>query len=142
MMEQDSSIIQTKTVPKYKDLGCPTILIVIKGTKIEHALLDLGVSVNLLPYFVYKKLGLGELKSTPVTLQLDDRSIRIPREVVEDVLVHVDKFYFLVDFVVLDMQSVANSETQIFIILGRPFLSTSDAFIQCRNGIVRLEHDS
>ena len=67
-MEQASSIIQTKTVPKYKDLGCPKISIVIGGTKIEHALLDLGASVNLLPYFVYENLGLGELKPTSVTL--------------------------------------------------------------------------
>ncbi|GFZ10975.1 hypothetical protein Acr_22g0003730 [Actinidia rufa] len=45
----------------------------------QHALLDLGASVNLLPYTVYKKLGLGELKPTSVTLQLADRSVRIPR---------------------------------------------------------------
>ncbi|GFY97735.1 hypothetical protein Acr_12g0002760 [Actinidia rufa] len=42
LMEQASSIIQTKTVPKYKDLGCLTISIVIGDTKIEHALFDLG----------------------------------------------------------------------------------------------------
>ncbi|XP_057506563.1 uncharacterized protein LOC130789773 [Actinidia eriantha] len=122
LMEQASSIIQTKTVPKYKDPGCPTISIVIGDTKIEHALLDLGASVNLLPYSVYEKLGLGELKPTSVTLQLADRSIRIPRGGVEDVLVQVEKFYFPVDFVVLDMQPVANPDNQIPVILGRPFL--------------------
>ncbi|GFS42918.1 hypothetical protein Acr_00g0082550 [Actinidia rufa] len=106
--------------------------------KIENALLDLGTSVNLFPYFVYEKLDLGELKPTSVTLQLADRSIRIPRGVVEDVLIQVEKFYFSVDFVVLDMQLLANLETQIPVILGRPFLYTFDAFIQCRNGIVRL----
>ena len=68
LMEQASSIIQTKTVPKYKDPGCPTISIVIGGTKIEHTLLDLDTRVNLFPYFVYEKLGLEELKPTPVTL--------------------------------------------------------------------------
>ncbi|XP_057461070.1 uncharacterized protein LOC130751468 [Actinidia eriantha] len=138
LMEQTSSIIQTKTVPKYKDPGCPTISIVIGDTKIEHALLNLGASVNLFPYSVYEKLGLGELKPTSVALQLADRSIRIPRGVVEDVLVQVEKFYFLVNFVVLDMQPVANPENQIPVILGHPFLSTFNAFIQCRNGIVRL----
>ncbi|GFS36375.1 hypothetical protein Acr_00g0045610 [Actinidia rufa] len=138
LMEQASSIIQTKIVPKYKDPKCPTILIVIRDTKIEHALLDLGASVNLLPYSVYKKLGLAELKPTSVTFQLTNRSIRLPRGGVKDVLVQVEKFYFLMDFVVLDMQPVANLENQIPIILGRPFLSTSNAFIQCRNEIVRL----
>ncbi|RVW61980.1 hypothetical protein CK203_063923 [Vitis vinifera] len=37
----------------------------------EKALLDLGASVNLLPYSVYKQLGLGELKPTSITLCLD-----------------------------------------------------------------------
>ena len=45
----------------------------------EKALLDLGASVNLLPYFVYKELGLGELKPTSITLFLADRSVKIPR---------------------------------------------------------------
>ena len=66
----------------------------------EKALLDLGVSVNLLPYFVYKQLGLGELKPTSITLSLADRSVKIPRGMIEDVLVQVDKLYYLVDFVV------------------------------------------
>ena len=47
---------------------------------------------------------------------------------VEDVLVQVDKFYFLADFIVLDIHLVANLSTQIPVILGRPFLKTSDAF--------------
>ena len=55
--------------------------------RVDRALLDLGASVNLLPYYIYKQLGLCELKPTSVTLQLADRSIKIPRGVVEDVLV-------------------------------------------------------
>ena len=53
----------------------------------EKALLDLGASVNLLPYSVYKKLGLGELKPTTITLSLIDRSVKIPKGTIEDVLV-------------------------------------------------------
>ncbi|RVW23782.1 hypothetical protein CK203_097596 [Vitis vinifera] len=59
----------------------------------------LGASVNLLPYSVYKQLGLGGLKPTTMTLSLADRSVKIPRGVIEDVLVQVDKFYYPVDFV-------------------------------------------
>ena len=95
-------------------------------------------SVNLLPYSVYLQLGLGELKPTPVTLQLADRSIKIPRGIIEDVLVQVDKFYFLVDFIVLDTQPVQNLVTQIPVILGRPFLATANATIQCRNGLMNI----
>uniref|UniRef100_A0A2N9FAX8 Aspartic peptidase DDI1-type domain-containing protein n=1 Tax=Fagus sylvatica TaxID=28930 RepID=A0A2N9FAX8_FAGSY len=71
---------------KYKDLGYPTISCTIGDYIIEHALLDLGASVNLLPFSVYLQLGLGELKPTFVTLQLADRSVRKPTRVVEDVL--------------------------------------------------------
>jgi len=48
---------------KYKDLGCPTISYTIGNTIIKQALLDLGASVNLLPYSVYQQLELGELKT-------------------------------------------------------------------------------
>ena len=72
----------------------------------EKTLLDLGASVNLLPYSIYKQLGLGELKPTSITLSLADRSVKIPRGMIEDVLVQVEKFYYPVDFVVLDTDPV------------------------------------
>uniref|UniRef100_A0A2N9GNA7 RNA-directed DNA polymerase n=1 Tax=Fagus sylvatica TaxID=28930 RepID=A0A2N9GNA7_FAGSY len=58
LCEQVSAIIQHNTPPKYKDPGCPTISCVIGNFRIEKALLDLGASVNLLPYSVYEQLGL------------------------------------------------------------------------------------
>ena len=95
---------------KYKDPGSPTISIVVGNSKLGHALVDLGASVNLLPYLVYVDLALGELEPTNITLQLDGRSVKIPRGILKDVLVQVDKFYFLVDFVVLDTQPVVTKE--------------------------------
>ena len=79
LTEQVSVIIQCKSPVKYKDPGCPTISMSIRGTCVERALLDLGASVNLLPYSVYKQLGLGEFKSTSITLSLADRLVNIPR---------------------------------------------------------------
>ncbi|XP_052302019.1 uncharacterized protein LOC127904107 [Populus trichocarpa] len=137
LTEHASAIIQFKTPPKYKDPGCPTISCIIGNHKIDQALLDLGASVNLIPYTVYEQLGLGEIKPTRITLQLADRSIKIPRGIVEDVLVQVDKFYFPVDFVVLDTAPIQGSNAPIPVILGRPFLATSNALINCRNGEVR-----
>ena len=110
----------------------------IGGTCVEKALLDLGASVNLLPYSMYKQLGLGELKPTSITLSLVDRSIKIPKGIVEDVLIQVDKFYYPVDFVVLDIEPVAVGANYVPIILGRPFLATSNAIIKCRNGVMQL----
>jgi hypothetical protein len=118
MTEQVSAILQCKLPLKYKDPGCPTITCMIGVRQIERALLDLGASVNLLPYSVYLQLGLGELKPTTMTLQLADRSVKVPRGIVEDVLIKVDKFYFPVDFIVLDTEPVQMVGTKIPVILG------------------------
>ena len=64
--------------------------------------------------------------------------MKIPRGIVKDVLVQVDKFYFLVDFFVLDTQPVVNQGTQFPVILGRPFLATANAIIHCRGGLITL----
>ena len=122
--KQVSAIIQCKTLVKYKDSGCLTILVNIGGTCVEKELLDLGASINVLPYSIYKNLGLGELKPTTITLYLVDRSVKIPKGTVENVLVQVDKFYYSVDFVVLDTKPVAEGANYVPIILGRPFLAT------------------
>ncbi|KAH9745636.1 hypothetical protein KPL70_004147 [Citrus sinensis] len=115
LTENVSSILQHKIPLKCKDSGSPTISCSIGNHTIENALLDLGASVNLLPYSVFVKLGLGELHPTPVVLQLADRSTKIPRGIVED-----------------------DSRKHIPIILGRPFLATANAHIQCRTGNMQL----
>ena len=138
LTEQVSAIIQSKNPVKYKDPGSPIISVNIGGTCIDKALLDLGASVNLLPYSVYKQLGLAELKPTNITLSLADRSVKIPKGIVEDVLVKVDKFYYPVDFVVLDTEPIESGPNHVPIILGRPFLATANAIINCRNGVMQL----
>ncbi|RVW80709.1 hypothetical protein CK203_053965 [Vitis vinifera] len=109
LTEQVSAIIQSKSPVKYKDPGCPTISVNIGGTHVEKALLDLGASVG-----------------------------NIPRGMIEDVLVQVDKFYYSVDFVVLDTDPTVKEANCVPIILGRPFLATSNAIINCRNGVMQL----
>ena len=138
LTEQVSAIIQSKNTVKYKDPGSPTISVNIGGNCIDKSLLGLGASVNLLPYSVYKQLGLGELKPTNITLSLADRSVKIPKGIVEDVLVKIDIFYYPVDFVVLDTEPIANEPNHVPIILGRPFLATANAIINCRNGVMQL----
>ena len=117
------------------DLGTPTISCVIGNTEIERTLLDLGAGVNLIPYSVYQQLGLGELKPTSTILQLADRSIKKPRGIVKDVIIKVDEFYYLVDFIVLDTEPVPYPEKQIPVILGHPFLATANA---CINWVMKI----
>ena len=70
------------------------------------------------------------------------RSTWVPRGMVEDILVLVDNFYFLANFIILDTQHVANPSIQIPIILGLLFLAVSNTFIQCKNGVMRLDFGS
>jgi len=137
LAEQVSAILQNNNALKYKDPGCPTISCFIGEHKIKRALLDLGASVNLLPYSVFQSLNLGELKPTSVTLLLADRSVKVPRGIIKDVLVQVDKFIYHVDCIVLDTQPVEACNS-FLVILGRPFLATSNALINCRNGLMKL----
>ena len=69
-----------------------------------------------------------------MNIQLVDRSIRYPRGIIEDVLVKIDKFIFPIDFVVLDMEE----DSDIPLILGRPFLATARTIIDVGTGELTL----
>ncbi|GAV71310.1 hypothetical protein CFOL_v3_14804 [Cephalotus follicularis] len=137
LTEQVSAVLSNKLPPKLKDPGAPLISCKIGNLQLERALLDLGASVNILPSSVYDHFGFGELKPTEVTLQLADRSLKILKGFIEDVLVKVDEFYFPVDFLVLDMETFSFGKPQS-IILGHPFLATSNACINCQSGAMDI----
>ena len=134
LTEECSAILQRKLPQKLKDPGSFTIPCTIGNAIFERALCDLGASINLMPLSIFKRLGLGEARPTTITLQLADRSLKHPRGVIEDVLVKVDKFIFLTDFIVLDMEE----DKEIPIILGRPFLATGRAMIDVQRGELKL----
>ena len=110
----------------------------IGQTTINQALLDLGASINLLPFFVYQQLRLGDLRPTRVNIQLADRSVKIPKGKITDVLIRVREFIYLIDFIILETQPVQNLKAQTSVILGCTFLATANAIINCRNGSMRL----
>ncbi|XP_021769843.1 uncharacterized protein LOC110734092 [Chenopodium quinoa] len=87
-----------------------------------------------MPYSVFKKLKLGELLPTNMTLRLADRSIKFPKGRIEDVPLKIGDFTFLVDFIVLEIAEDDN----IPIILGRSFLETLGALITVKGGIITL----
>jgi hypothetical protein len=95
LTEEVSAVLLRKLPPKLKDPGSFTIPCRIGDHDFKRALLDLGASVNLMPYTVYEMLGLGELQPTSITLQLADISIKRPRGILEDVLVKVGKLFYL-----------------------------------------------
>nr|GEV76506.1 putative reverse transcriptase domain-containing protein [Tanacetum cinerariifolium] len=89
------------------------------------ALADLGASINLMPFSVWKRISLLDLKPTCMTLELADRSISRPVGVAEDVYVKVGSFHFLADFIVVDF----DADPRVPLILRRSFLKTGRALI-------------
>ncbi|XP_025631048.1 uncharacterized protein [Arachis hypogaea] len=105
---------------------------------LEKALYDLGASINLMPLSLMKKFAIEEVKPTRMSLQMADRSLKIPNRVVENLLVKVGKFIFPADFVILDMEEEGHNS----IILGRSFLATARAIIDVEKGEMILRvHD-
>ncbi|XP_048227299.1 uncharacterized protein LOC125369331 [Ricinus communis] len=132
---QVASIMLQHQLPlKMKDHGSFTIDITIGDKKHIKAMLDLGASINLMPYSMYERLGLGELKPTTMSLQFADRSIKYPRDIVEDLLVQVGKLKISVDFVVLDMENAPTRDKEQTILLGRPFMATTRTVIDMHDG--------
>ncbi|GJW05762.1 reverse transcriptase domain-containing protein [Tanacetum coccineum] len=125
MNEKCSAVLLNKLPSKEKDLGSFTIPCNIGQIHIDNALADLGASISLMPYTMYKKLGLGEPKATRMSLELVDRSIQYPRGIIKNVLIKVDQFILPIDFVILDMPE----DSRVPITLGRPFLATARAMI-------------
>ncbi|KAL0367422.1 UNVERIFIED_CONTAM: hypothetical protein Sradi_3632300 [Sesamum radiatum] len=132
--EECSAILQNKLPPKLKDPGSFYIPCTIGNIDFDKVLCDLGASVNLMPYSIFKRLGMHELTPSIITLQLADRSIKYPGGITENVLVKVGKFVIPVDFIVLDMEEDKNMP----LILGRPFLATSRALVDVQKGQLTL----
>ncbi|KAI3695367.1 hypothetical protein L1987_78363 [Smallanthus sonchifolius] len=123
--ERCYAVVQNKLLEKLADLGVFTIPCLFGSSTLHNALADLSASINLMPYSLYEKLGLGDSAPTRMSISLADRSVKYPRGIVENLLVKVDKFVFPLDFFILYMEV----EDRVSIILGRPFLRTAKALI-------------
>nr|GEY03718.1 hypothetical protein [Tanacetum cinerariifolium] len=104
-LNENCSAVILKKLPK--KLGDPGKFLIPCGfSELKcKALADLGASINLMPLSVWKKLGLPELISTRMTLELANRTICIPTGIARDVFVSVGKFTFPTDFVIVDYES-------------------------------------
>nr|GEU77236.1 hypothetical protein [Tanacetum cinerariifolium] len=132
-----NAVLSSSLPPKFKDHGAPLISVVVGNFTIKKALLDLGASINILPASLVDKYDLGTLRKTDIIISLSGRSTKIPRGILEDVIVKVDEFYYPVDFFVMDTES-PYKDVQPNIVLGRPFLAMIDARINCRTGAMDI----
>ncbi|RDX87924.1 hypothetical protein CR513_30536, partial [Mucuna pruriens] len=101
-------------------------------------MLDLGVSINVMPTSIYKALNFGDLEPTGMTVQLANKSIVQPLGVLEDVLVQVNELIFPTDFNVLDMEDKTSGQGST-LILGRPFLMTARTKIDVHAETLSME---
>ncbi|XP_049373329.1 uncharacterized protein LOC125838305 [Solanum verrucosum] len=127
-------IMTNESITKREDPGAFTIACTIGMLQFAKALCDLGASINLMPYAIYKQLGLGEPKATTIRLFMDDRSIKHHVGILHDIMVKVDRFIFPTNFVILDCEI----DTEIPIILGRTFLVTGRALVDIEGGKLKF----
>ncbi|GJT62553.1 DNA-directed DNA polymerase [Tanacetum coccineum] len=133
--ERCSAVLLNKIPFKEKYPRSFTIPCVIGKMCIDKALADLGAIISLMPYSMYARLDLGELKRTRMCFKLANKSTQYPKGIAKNVIVKIDKFIFPVDFVVLDIKE----DRTILIILGRPFLATTHAMIDVFNKKISFE---
>ncbi|GJT71173.1 reverse transcriptase domain-containing protein, partial [Tanacetum coccineum] len=98
---------------------------ILQDLEVYNSLSDSGASINLMPLLIFEKLGIGPLKPTRMTLELANRSVTFPMGIAEDVIIKMEKFNFLADFVIVDFEA----DPRAPIILGRPFLRTTRALV-------------
>nr|GEU70041.1 reverse transcriptase domain-containing protein [Tanacetum cinerariifolium] len=124
-LNENCSAVILKKLPK--KLGDPGKFLIPCGfSELKcKAPADLGAIINLMPLSVWKKLGLPELISTRMNLELGNQTICTPAGITRDVFVSVGKFAFPADFVIVDYER----DPRVLLILGRPFLRTAHALI-------------
>jgi len=129
-----NAVIQKNSPQKFKDPRSVTIPCSIGNVSVGKTLIDLGENINLMSLSMRRRIRNLMVSPTKMTLQLAERSIIRPYGVVEDVLVKVRQFTFLVDFVIINIEEDSN----IPLILGRPFMLTSKCVVDMGNGSLEM----
>ncbi|GJS24689.1 zinc knuckle CX2CX4HX4C containing protein [Tanacetum coccineum] len=130
-----SALLQNQPTPKEQDPGSFILPCSIGRLDFNNALVDLGVSVNVMPLSMYKHLGIGKLKPINMVIEMADNTKCTPKGIVENILIKFDKFIFLVDFVILEMVE----DFRMPIILGIPLLATANAKVDIFRKSISLE---
>jgi hypothetical protein len=125
------------SIEKYVDPGIPMVTITINHFLISKTLIDLGAAINVMTLETMRHLNLQNLRPTTTVLELADRSKVVLEGILEDITVSLDSWEYPVDFLVLQPKSNLGGHP---LILGRPWLATTNAFIGCRTGNMLISH--
>ncbi|GKE07686.1 hypothetical protein Tco_1411237 [Tanacetum coccineum] len=129
------ALLQNQLPPKEKDPGSFILPCSIGRLDFNNTLADLGANISIMPFSMYKRLGMGKLEPINMVIEREDNIKSIPKGIVKDLLIRIDKFIFLVDFVILDMIE----DYRMAIILGRPLLAIAHAKVDIFRKSISLE---
>ncbi|GKC32091.1 putative reverse transcriptase domain-containing protein, partial [Tanacetum coccineum] len=130
-----SALLLNQLPPKEKDTGSFILPCSIGRLDFNNALADLGASISIMPFSMYKRLGIGKLETIKMNIELADNSKCIPKGIVRNLLIKIDKFILPVDFIILDVLE----DYRMPVILGRPLLTTAHAKIDVFKRSISLE---
>ncbi|GJZ80335.1 reverse transcriptase domain-containing protein [Tanacetum coccineum] len=123
MYPRCSDLLQNHLPPKEQDPGSFILPCSIGRLDFKNALADLGASISIMPFSMYKRLGIRKLEPINMIIEMADNTKCTSKGIVENLLIKIDRFIFPVDFVILDMVE----DIRMPIILGRPMLATAHA---------------
>nr|XP_009788835.1 PREDICTED: uncharacterized protein LOC104236577 [Nicotiana sylvestris] len=133
-----SAIVTRPRAEKLSNLGSFTIPCTIGNYAFAKALCDLGASINLIPLAIYKRLGIGRARPTSMLLQLADRTVKRPSGILDDVLVHVGKFVFLLKMRLNDEEITFNVKKSMW----RPSEFANCSLIDTMNMVLEEEDEA
>ncbi|CAM8905510.1 unnamed protein product [Rhodiola kirilowii] len=120
-----------------KDPRAFTVTRGIGEAQIHKCLIDLGAAVNAMPYSLYYLLGLGPLKPPRSNIELGDKSCIQPVGMLEDLILDVGELVVAADFYVIETKEISE-DGPLTLILGRPFLYATKAWIDMGKGMLSL----
>jgi hypothetical protein len=131
-------ISENPKLEKYGNLGNPVVTIIINEVSIGNTLIDLGATINVMTATTLEQLKLQPLlRPTPTILELVDKTRVIPEGILDDVMVTLASWEYPIDFIVIHSKDPARGHP---VILGRPWLATTNAFIGCREGEMTISN--
>src|ERR1044072_8422621 len=129
-----SAILQRLPPPKHRNSRSLILPITLDNNQSCNAMIDSGATINLMPLTMLQRLGDVEVEPVRMTLQLADKSVKLPEGVAENVSVKVEHLNFPVDFVVVDVPE----DKEVPLILGMPFIETSRTAFDVDTGILKV----
>ncbi|GJY00738.1 integrase, catalytic region, zinc finger, CCHC-type containing protein [Tanacetum coccineum] len=135
MNPRSSALFQNLLPPKENDPGSFILPCSIGRLDFNNALADLRANISIMPFSMFKRLGIGKLKPINMVIEMADDTKCIPKKIVKNLLIKIDKFILPIGFVILDI----TEDFRMPVILGRPLLATAHAKVDIFRKTISLE---